>query len=1534
MTRGIKHTLFFKPVIAASLSACLVTFASATEITNDKQLEAMISSAIDVTEGKAGIAIKNTSHTPLVITLNPNGTIVNVINNGSGNAFGIHAVGNVIFDGQEGKSLTFDSITASGGRSVGIQANSLSFTNGIDVNFKEIKNDDSFRLAIGIDGESNNPLNLSLSNGSKLTFTSISKSGNGTDGARGDAFGMRSEGNTLNLTLTGDSTLEFKSIASTDTNSAVGIRAKEMNINTAGGTLRFDSITSAGDDATGLLLMAGGRATIAENSKIFFDTITSGNTTDYRNYVIFEEDKAEVGSQGRGITFNKNASIIYGDIKNGSDYNTANTYGIFHNASGYYSFSAKTEATKNNQGSVFSEINATTGDAYGMYLGSNASILGTEGKLTFREITSQVGNVYGMYFSGNSALKFTDSKTATLGSIVFDSITSQSKDAIGIQAQSLNVDNVSLTFNSITKIGTQKANVSIYGIYSSPNQGLNLTLVNNASIEFKSISGTNDFNYATGIATGLKATSSKIDTSGGKLSFGTISSVESAAGITFQAQNNELVGEILFTRIESTGELIFNGSPIARHAYGVSFSPSASATFKENAKIYIGSMDSKGNIYPLFAHQAKSLTFEKNAGLFYGAITEDQKTHSYGIYANANGKTLNYYFGAGDTSGTPGSFPVDPTGTTFKGIEATDPGKNAYGIHLANTTGKHFNINGKARFELIASQAGNAYGIYAQNDVSLVGVAGGSKDIVFETIVSETSGDAIGLEVAQNASLTIDQVKLGFDGIVSGDEINGLSNEKKSYAIKNKGMLILKEAGLLTFGNPAGDSTTGFAIRNSLVNIGNKGLIYDFGTIIIGDGASPVALQYGFYNVVSNVNLSGKFEVKNFEATDKFSLIYQGGVTAGAMKIDNLSISAYGDKTSTELYGFHSDIASIHLDLTNTLNITLMNDANRYEAIDTARSEGIAFGDNVSLNLGENAKVIFNAGGGTLTSLSGNEGKILLSGEKISSSRNTQEYTNRIWLDQNVKRNFNFRHLEIRDLQAQNIQFVLYADKDAKVANGNDGPFGKAYAEGATKQTDRTEFGGSDGVTISGATGMGEVSNNLVIALGGLNNQNKDKVQNVLLAIVDASVSDKVSFNGLKKSGDSVMTESYVGFDVADLEIKRQDTASGTSYYYSSLATHNARINTQYLAPIFNSLNINFFTLSNNLNSLSKRLGDLKNDANSHGVWARVFGGEQVANFGIKTTQSYVTTQVGYDYGLDLNHAKNYLGIALSYGYGSSKQVEANYTGAQGFETYQNSAITHSVEVALYNTYKTNGGLYSDSIAKFGYLTSDINFYKNNKISAHSNIAVALSEEVGYEFALGKNKEWMIIPQAELAYAFMNGSEFSQTQTGGSLSATSDALHLLRMRAGANWGYRFNNVSDPEKIKTLLYVGTYYEYDVISGGDMKFSSSNHGNAVNYNDLTSNGRFVLNLGTDMQVQESTRIYIDFEKSFGSSLQKEYQVNFGVRYAFGEKKQEVLKMEEDQKALLKLEEKEQKDFDQKVNAKEIEQAENTQETQEIE
>ncbi|RDU70247.1 hypothetical protein CQA58_06455 [Helicobacter brantae] len=168
------------------------------------------------------------------------------------------------------------------------------------------------------------------------------------------------------------------------------------------------------------------------------------------------------------------------------------------------------------------------------------------------------------------------------------------------------------------------------------------------------------------------------------------------------------------------------------------------------------------------------------------------------------------------------------------------------------------------------------------------------------------------------------------------------------------------------------------------------------------------------------------------------------------------------------------------------------------------------------------------------------------------------------------------------------------------------------------------------------------------------------------------------------------------------------------------------------------------------------------------------------------------------------------------------------------------------------------------------------------------------------------------------------------------LQSSADAVLTLRARVGSAFGYDFKKFTQKDTFNASLYVGAFYEYDYVSGGSITMSTDQMSGVENIlSDISSDGRVVVNVGTNMSIKDNTRIYFDFEKSFAGKINTDYQVNVGVRYSFGESDGYSPILEKaDYKAPLKIEgeEKEgEESKEDKENGEKIEGGESKEDTQ---
>lgn len=242
-----------------------------------------------------------------------------------------------------------------------------------------------------------------------------------------------------------------------------------------------------------------------------------------------------------------------------------------------------------------------------------------------------------------------------------------------------------------------------------------------------------------------------------------------------------------------------------------------------------------------------------------------------------------------------------------------------------------------------------------------------------------------------------------------------------------------------------------------------------------------------------------------------------------------------------------------------------------------------------------------------------------------------------------------------------------------------------------------------------------------------------------------------------------------------------------------------------------------------------------------------------------------------------------------------SSQAE-EFIGEGIFEVpYAYNASSHSVELGVYSVFLHNSGFYSDSIIKFGYINTDFaGINAQSSFATISNYHITLGEEVGYQFRFGERQEWMITPQVELIFGYLSESHAKQEYDGQTLHSILEGVATLRTRLGSDFTYRFIR----DKRIYDFRVGLSYELDYASA-DASYGviGATYLDRVSENALISTDqRIVLNLGSNIQLHEQIRVYVDLETSFLGKVNTKYQVNLGARYSFGEKRKPQTQREE--------------------------------------
>ena len=274
----------------------------------------------------------------------------------------------------------------------------------------------------------------------------------------------------------------------------------------------------------------------------------------------------------------------------------------------------------------------------------------------------------------------------------------------------------------------------------------------------------------------------------------------------------------------------------------------------------------------------------------------------------------------------------------------------------------------------------------------------------------------------------------------------------------------------------------------------------------------------------------------------------------------------------------------------------------------------------------------------------------------------------------------------------------------------------------------------------------------------------------------------------------------------------------------------------------------------NEINHLTKRLGDIRASEGTIGAWARVYGGESQWGGANEVEMDHTTIQVGGDYRIN-NHW--IAGAAFSY---TDSRADLSNGDADG----------DSYSLAVYGTYTADGGSFLDVIGRYGYLKNDIT--AGNMALDTSSSAFSLSAEMGHTFRFINDAAY-VEPQIEFTYGFIGGDDATATNN---VRIEQDDFQSFVTRVGVRAGYDF-----PQK-KGSVYGMFSYSYDWM--GDADGTASKDGLRQALSQDLGGGWVTYGVGAQIMLGDSAYFYGELERTSGGDIDNPYLFSAGVRMTF--------------------------------------------------
>lgn len=271
------------------------------------------------------------------------------------------------------------------------------------------------------------------------------------------------------------------------------------------------------------------------------------------------------------------------------------------------------------------------------------------------------------------------------------------------------------------------------------------------------------------------------------------------------------------------------------------------------------------------------------------------------------------------------------------------------------------------------------------------------------------------------------------------------------------------------------------------------------------------------------------------------------------------------------------------------------------------------------------------------------------------------------------------------------------------------------------------------------------------------------------------------------------------------------------------------------------------------MNDLTKRMGELRDNPGAVGGWVRLYGSEmEYGNQNV--TAKNTSVQIGSDY--QIGDWK--LGGAFTYTDG-----KASYDLGE--------ADNKSYAVALYGTWMADNGLFLDLIGKYGRISND--FRLNGMDGEFDNNAYSGSAELGWRF--DPCSYGFIEPQVELTYGRIEGDTFT---TKNAAHVSQDDFDSLIGRVGVRFGVKF------PKDRGDLYLRVSGAHDFQGENKADVRAVNGAARQKLSEDLGGSWVETALGGNFRLTDATNVYVDLERTMGAEVEENWRWNLGVRTEF--------------------------------------------------
>ena len=918
------------------------------------------------------------------------------------------------------------------------------------------------------------------------------------------------------------------------------------------------------------------------------------------------------------------------------------------------------------------------------------------------------------------------------------------------------------------------------------------------------------------------------------------------------------------------------------YAYGVTVNEGNDFSYTGNLKVDVGttgsSMDNAIGIYlGDGGNVANGSQVTMDGSISVKAQTDVADHYAYGLLTWADGTTNTvafsgalthleavgtnaYAYGVaarGKDAGNTFTFDADKTEIIASSNYAEVAGIEAY----YDKNGAELNFNNTVKIEVTGSgEQTDAYGVWMSQ--STVNFKGDASIVVKNTNVSSfpDEGFTRGLRLEGTKSSDPHQTKVTFSGAKANIDVEGKDSEVIAiYAsgvegvdISSKDVDVKATAqngtsyGILAQYGAAVSITE--ADASVTVTASSAASAYGISNHVYGGDKSGHENQFGSVNiagvVVLDVTAENGSAVGIFNKTSAVHGLMQANDTDGVYLTGSVDMTITAAGTGVEAAGIvsgaeHSgSVASKSQTVVNNLTATVTGNegAAAYGLSSTAGGINKITGTSTITALGETSYGVVLDGStldveGSLKATGETEGVTMSDTATVTVSEgssfetNTMQSTGQTNLGQDSS-------LSVAGETGDSSSLGNVAAGNATV-NVGAGSYGITNFTGDNKTVFYSNLPGNEGVTIANNSGS------TIYATDGGNNDQYASAGEAAQALADTIT--------VTQNAEGSVHEVSIAQGVVNNALRATyDPVTGRLMNMSE-TEHTG------LSALGSVTSLGIINLRHEMNSLTKRMGELRDSPAGVGAWVRLYGSENEVG-SQNVTAKNATVQVGSD--MTVGDWK--VGAALSYTDG-----RATYDAGEG--------DSNTYGFALYGTWLVENGQFLDLIAKYSRLDQDFSIEGMN--GSYDNNAFALSAEYGWRFELGSVA--FVEPQAEFTYFRVMGDDFA---TSNDVKVEQDDYDSYIGRIGVRGGFKFPN----NKGNLYARVSYLYDFDGEMHADVRSLTGRGHNTI---DEDLGGSWVeYGIGANFNLTDRTYSYVDLERSSGGEVKENWRWNIGVRHVF--------------------------------------------------